>query len=189
MIEHFTSFAGMKCVATGSLAEMLSATKTHLDSGGDPVLIFDDRTGRQTDFDFRGTIEEVLARAQPEPARPGPGRPRLGVVSAEVSLLPRHWDWLNQQPARASGTLRRLVEEAMKRGGAARKAGIEAIAAFMWSIAGNLKDFEESTRALYAQDWPRFNHLVAEWPTDVRVHLEFLIARLPAVNGDDIVQE
>src|SRR3954466_3377235 len=93
----FTSFAGERRIVTGTKAEVLRATKRHLDSSGGAVLIFDDHTGRQIDFDFGGSVDDVLARSA-DPAKSGPGRPRLGVVSREVSLLPRHWDWLGGEP-------------------------------------------------------------------------------------------
>jgi hypothetical protein len=47
-------------------------------------LIFHDQTGKQVDFDLRGSIREVLERVAPKPVRTGPGRPRLGVTSREV---------------------------------------------------------------------------------------------------------
>src|SRR5262245_52532283 len=94
----YTAFAGNRLLVSGGLETMLRRTREWLDKGaGDPVLIFEDQTGRQVDFDFRGTADEVVERAAGK-ARTGPGRPKLGVISREVSLLPRHWDWLEQQP-------------------------------------------------------------------------------------------
>ena len=110
----FVAFAGGRRVAAGPLEHVLPALKRRFDE--DPselVLVFDVGTGRQVDFDLRGTLEEVLARAIPASPR-GPGRPRLGVTSREVSLLPRHWDFLEQEPNGISSALRRLVERAMK---------------------------------------------------------------------------
>src|SRR5512142_1909019 len=92
--QTFTAFSDNRRIVSGSLETMLRRTKAHLDGGGSAVLIFEDQTGRERDFDFTGTIEEVLGRAMPIKSSPGPGRPRLGVVSREVSLLPRHWEWL-----------------------------------------------------------------------------------------------
>ena len=172
----YTSFAEHVVLASGPLREMLQRTKERLDR--DPalsVLIFEDWSGRQVDFDFSGTPDEVCARAEPAPAPQGGarGRPRLGVVSREVSLLPRHWEWLESQPNGASAALRRLVEEASKRSSAQdrARAAIEAAGRFMWSIAGNLPDFEEASRALYARDRERLEGLTREWPHDVREHL------------------
>src|SRR5688572_3936733 len=111
----YTAFAGMKRIAEGDLTTMLRATKEHVDRRGEEgLLIFVDQTGEQVDFDFRGAAEDVLRRAEPSPPRAGPGRPKLGVVSREVTLLPRHWEWLEQQPNGISAALRRLVDEARK---------------------------------------------------------------------------
>ncbi len=177
--ETWTSFAGNRRIVTGALNEMLMATKVHLDAGGEPVLIFDDQTGRQQDYDFRGTVAEVLARVIPEPVKAGPGRPKLGVVSGEVLLLPRHWEWLNTQPAKASGTLRRLVEVAMKNHETSLKQRLDAIGSLMWSLTGNLPGFEEATRALYARNFSGFQDLIAHWPADIREYLVLLVSRLP----------
>ena len=88
--DQYTAFAGHRRLASGPRREVLLALKRHHDAGGEPAFVFDDTTGRQVDFDLRGTPEEVLARAEPARRRAGPGRPKLGVVSREVTLLPRH---------------------------------------------------------------------------------------------------
>jgi hypothetical protein len=147
------------------------------------VLIFEDQTGKQVDFDFRGGGDEVLARLPshplfaapqaPEKTPAGPGRPKLGVVSREVSLLPRHWEWLERRPGGVSATLRRLIEEAKKRGQGEERARMarDAAGRFMWAIAGNLPNFEEATRALFAGDRARLEELIRRWPKDIRTHL------------------
>jgi len=176
----YTVFIGSRRVVSGDLAPMLLETKALVDRGADgPLLIFEDQTGRQVDFDFRGTPDEVLQRAAPS-RRTGPGRPRLGVVSREVSLLPRHWDWLEQQPNGISAALRRLVDEARKRAPAEERArqAREAASRFMTAIAGNLPGYEEASRALFAKDEQAFMKRIASWPEDVRGHLERLC--LPA---------
>jgi uncharacterized protein len=175
--KHFTAFAGSSMIATGELKEILAKTKEFLDSGNqEQVLIFDDETGRNRDFNMRGTLEEVLEQAMPSQIQPkGPGRPKLGVVSGEVSLLPRHWEWLNQQPQKASGTIRRLIEAAIKAGaGNNPKSRLEAADRFMWVVAGNFSGCEEASRALYAKKWPVFETLISPWPQDVRKHLLWL---------------
>ncbi|MBE0602029.1 MAG: DUF2239 family protein [Deltaproteobacteria bacterium] len=184
----FTAFAGDRLIASESLEATLLRTKEYLDSGGaEPVLIFEDRTGGQVDFDFRGTPGEVLGRlpAHPlfapgeTPGRPrtGPGRPKLGVVCREVSLLPRHWDWLERQPNGISAALRRLVEEARKRdpGEDRSRAAREAASRFMTAMAGNFPGFEEASRALFAGDDERFEQRIRDWPTDIRNHLKRLV--------------
>jgi hypothetical protein len=141
-------------------------------------LIFEDQTGRQVDFNFRGTPEEVVARVAPGGAQPGPGRPRLGVVSREVSLLPRHWEWLETQPNGISAALRRLVDEARKLEPEAERARLarEAASRFMWAVAGNLPGFEEASRALFARNATAFRRRTSAWPKDVREQLDRLLA-------------
>src|SRR5690606_15164517 len=134
---------GSRRLVRGSLDEVVRATKRHTDANPESsVLVFEDATARQVDFDFRGTEDEVLARvrADREPTpKPGPGRPKLGVVSREVSLLPRHWEWLEAQPQGISAALRRLVDDARKAAPDAEKARQARAAAsrFMWVMAGD----------------------------------------------------
>lgn len=174
---RYTSFSGDRQLATGSLRETLARTKEALDAGrAEQLLLFHDATGQQVDFDFTGTLDEVLDREAPhKPTRPG--RPKLGVTSREVSLLPRHWEWLEQQPNGASAALRRLVEEARKRDpeGERARLAVEAASRVMTSLAGDRPHYEEASRALFARDAARFSALVAEWPVDVRAHLERLV--------------
>ena len=170
----YSAFSGDRLIAFGLLADVLSAAKAHLDTSEDPaLLIFEDLTGRQVDFDFSGSLQEVLGRSLPPPERTGPGRPKLGVVSREVSLLPRHWEWLEAQPQGISAGLRRLVEEARKQNPGEQRArrGREALNKFMTAIAGNRANYEEATRALFASDNARFEELIADWPEDIRAHL------------------
>ena len=192
----FTAFAGDRLIASDNLETMLLRTKEYLDSGGaDPVLIFEDRTGRQVDFDTRGTPEEMLERLSTHPLfapggssdkpRTGPGRPRLGVVCREVSLLPRHWEWLEEQPNGISAALRRLVDEARKHAPEEdrRRAAREAAGRFMTAMAGNLPEFEEASRALFARDNEGFRQRIQDWPTDIR---EYLTRRIsgPEIESD-----
>ncbi len=186
----YTSFCGSRLIASSDLRTTLLRTKQCLDAEvTDTVLIFDDQTGNQIDFDFRGSPDDVLARLSSHPLfgsevpagapRMGPGRPKLGVVSREVSLLPRHWDWLEQQPQGISAALRRLVDEARKREPAKEQSrmALEAASRFMWVMAGDLPNFEEASRALFAKDWPRLGELMVDWPTDIREHLSRMVDR------------
>ena len=183
-----TAFEGSKCIVSGKLADVASMAKEVIDKNQDAqILIFDDITGELIEVDFRGTVEDVLNRlvettnqelldspslpSKSEPAR-GPGRPKLGVVAREVTLLPRHWVWLNDQPGGASVALRKLVEEA-KRANAAKdqvRHSREACYRFIFAMAGNLPGFEEATRALFAGDQKRFDENVQSWPVDIRTH-------------------
>lgn len=114
--------------------------------------------------------------ASPPPVAQPPGRPKLGVVAREVTLLPRHWEWLAEQPNGASAALRRLVEEARlaDNGSTARRQATEAAYRFLSTIAGSLPGFEEATRALFAGDWKGFEEKTAEWPGGIRIYAERL---------------
>ncbi|MGL4961642.1 MAG: DUF2239 family protein [Inquilinus sp.] len=177
-----TAFQGARRIASGPLAEVALAAKRAADRG-DAVLVFDDATSRPVELDLRGSEAEVLARlpvsAKAEPDAPrGPGRPKLGVVAREVTLLPRHWDWLAGQPGGASVTLRRLVEEA-RRAGEGRdrlRQAQEAAYRFMAAMAGDRPGFEEAARALFAPDRDRFAALTEAWPADIRDHARRLAA-------------
>ena len=158
-----TAFLENRRVAEGSLDEVVEAVRGALESGA-MVQIYDDTTGRVIDIDLRPKAAEEVR---------GVGRPKLGVVAREVTLLPRHWDWLGSQPGGASVALRKLVEEARRTRGDAdrRRAAQEAAYRFMSAAGGDLPGFEEAARALFAYDRRRFGEMVAGWPEDVRDHV------------------
>jgi uncharacterized protein len=172
-----------------------------------PVLIFDQRSGETIELDWRGSEVEFLRRlghraeqmdalttnlaaatapastvdtteGDPGDGRRGPGRPRLGVVAREVTLLPRHWDWLASQTGGASVALRKLVEvarlssEVKDRARKAREVGYK----FMSTMAGHEAGFEEASRALFAGNQSAFDLQIAPWPEDVQRHLKKLLA-------------
>lgn len=174
--QNCTAFAGARRIASGPLARVAEVAKAFVDEGTpEPILIFEDDTGRQVEVDFRGTVYDVvgrlLTRAQPAPpASRGPGRPRLGVVAREVTLLPRHWEWLSEQPGGASVALRKLVEQARRTHASADdvRAAQDATYRVMVALAGNAVGFEEATRALFAREATRFAELTSQWPDDVR---------------------
>ena len=178
-VTTVTAFAGDRLFASGQPAEVALALKAAAAMPGDvPLLTFDDRTGRQVDFDLSGTDAEVVARLMPRPAdaepaaRRGAGRPKLGVVAREVTLLPRHWQWLAGQPGGASVTLRKLVDaaRAADAGKAAVRSAQQAADRFMAAMLGNRPGYEEAARALYAGDRDRFLSLSEPWPADLRDH-------------------
>lgn len=174
--QRCTAFAGFRRLAAGTATELALAIRAALDGGEtEPVLVFEDDTSRRVELDVRGTPEEIrqrLAATEPEPQR-GPGRPKLGVVPREVTLLPRHWDWLNEQPGGASVALRKLVDEA-RRSSENRdrtRRSQEAAYRFMSAIGGNLPHFEEASRALFAGNRTGLEEQLREWPEDVRDYM------------------
>jgi hypothetical protein len=170
---HCTAFEGVRRIASGAPAEVAAGAKAAYDRGSQ-VLVFDDETGEQVEPDYRGTVEDVLARLTPPEAARGPGRPKLGVVAREVTLLPRHWDWLNGQPGGASVALRKLVEAAARGEPDRLRRGREVSYRFISAMAGDLPAFEEATRALFAGDGDRFRELIQDWPEDIRDHAQQL---------------
>ena len=194
--SRLTAFSGKHKVAEGSLHSLAPVLKDLVTA--DPhaqILIFDDATGKQVDLNLHGSLAEVLQRlprprVEPEetaePAAPRTvGRPRLGVVAREITLLPRHWDWLATQPGGASVALRKLVESAQRDNRAAdeQRGARDAAYHFMNALAGDEAGFEEATRALFAGQRTPFEQQVQAWPTDVRDHALLLAQRSwPAVS-------
>ncbi|MFC4456165.1 DUF2239 family protein [Deinococcus sonorensis] len=184
MNGSYTAFLGSRRLVTGALADVLARVKATSPGPTAELLIFEDRTGQNVDFDLRGDLQEVLARAQPEAKPAGRGRPKLGVVSREVTLLPRHWEWLEAQQGGASAALRRLVDEARKQDPGPERVRVAQGAAdrFMAVLAGDLEGYQEASRALYARDASAFAHHTQGWPEDVRAHALHLAS--PAFTPD-----
>lgn len=185
--KSYTAFAGSRRIAGGDLVEAALAAKAVLDSDEwAQVLIFEDVTGQVVDVDYRGTASDVSARIAGKQRAAGekadevvsedavrrPGRPKLGVVAREVTLLPRHWAWLASQPGGASVALRKLVEQASRAnlGRDRRRQAKDSAYRFLSAMAGNLPGFEEATRALFADQPAQFAKLVETWPGDIGAH-------------------
>jgi uncharacterized protein len=187
--ERCIAFDGHRCVAKGNILTTAAVVKTYVDEHPDSsVLIFDAENSRIVEIDFRGTGEEVVHRLRerleqsgaplpeyPEAPRRA-GRPKLGVIPREITLLPRHWSWLEAQPGGASVTLRRLVDEARKDNAGRERLRVaqEAAYRFMNAVGGDLPGFQEALRALYAGNAGRFGDEIADWPRDVREHARAL---------------
>jgi hypothetical protein len=187
------AFESDRRIADGKLRDVVRAAREMLEQRKDAsILVFDGNTGEPIDIDFRGTVDDVLARLPQDAATPaaehaeleplpsrGPGRPKLGVVAREITLLPRHWDWLAQQSGGASVAIRKLVEEARRTGeenDRIRRAQ-EAAYRFMSAMAGNAPHYEDAIRALFANNPAGFEKCIAGWPEDVRDQSSRLAAR------------
>jgi hypothetical protein len=184
----FIAFDGDRRIAAGSPASVAIAVKRRVETNRNAqILVFDAVTSALIELNVEGSDKDVRARAvlfapraasseeaDATPSARGPGRPKLGVVAREVTLLPRHWEWLNAQPGGASVALRKLVDEARrsKRDGVRRSQ--EAAYRFITALAGDKPNYEDANRALFAGDGERFDNLTAAWPTDIRDHARTL---------------
>ncbi len=160
-----TAFLGGRRVAAGSCAEVALALAA-LPASPERLLVFDDRSGAQLD-------QPLPTPAAAEAPAPSVGRPRLGVVAREVTLLPRHWEWLSQQRGGASAALRRLVDEARRlhEPEDRQRAARERAYRFMSALASDWPEFEEASRALFAGDALALTQRTRTWPPDAREHL------------------
>ncbi|MEZ5652850.1 MAG: DUF2239 family protein [Burkholderiaceae bacterium] len=205
--SNWSAFKGHELLSSGpALAVAMAVKQAYAEDDPLPaILVFDDASGRVIDLDLRGDADEIAqrlagspsvspgrARTPPGPApagaseRKGRGRPRLGVISREVTLLPRHWDWLASQRGGASAALRRLVDEARKHpdNAAIQRRAREAAYVFMQAIAGDFPAFEEASRALFAGDRPKLEQLIEHWPTDIRDYALRLAFESPTASAD-----
>ncbi len=180
---HCTAFYRERIIAQGTLEHVVSIVLGAIDPNElSHVLVFKDASSEQIEVDFRGSVASVLERLANHPdSHPvvspsetgnlrSPGRPKLGVVAGEVTLLPRHWEWLKSQPGGASVTLRKLVDEARRTldNKSTLQRSKEKVYRFMTVMAGDRDHYEDALRALYAGDASRFRELIADWPTDIR---------------------
>ncbi|MEO8320120.1 MAG: DUF2239 family protein [Bradyrhizobium sp.] len=187
----YIAFEGDRRIGSGNLREVARAARETLDRHQNaPILIFNGQTSAPVEIDFRGSVDDVLARLPPAEIAPakeeaaavaprGPGRPKLGVVAREITLLPRHWDWLALQKGGASVAIRKLVDEARRanESGDRIRLAQESAYRFMSVMAGNRSHYEEAIRALFAGDSARFEKLIGEWPADIRDHAAKLAER------------
>ncbi|MDJ0879353.1 MAG: DUF2239 family protein [Halieaceae bacterium] len=175
MTARYTAFEDNTLLAAGSRQTIVRKINARMRAGSQgTILVFEDGSGKQIDLDLRASE----AGEKPEAPSPGKGRPRLGVVAREVTLLPRHWEWLKAQPGGASAALRLLVDEARRSeaGVNASRHSQNAAYNFMSAIAGNLPGYEEAIRALFAIDQAGFEAETAGWPADIRSHAQQLAA-------------
>ena len=198
--SSYSAFEGARCIAHGGLQQVALAAKRAMDLAADkptaaPILVFSDSTSETLELDWRGSDTEFAARLDaavashptPAPAEDapvdaetprGPGRPKLGVVAREVTLLPRHWDWLGSQPGGASVALRKLVEVARRTSEVRDRVRHSSAVGykFMSTMAGHEPGFEEASRALFAGDQAGFDAQIASWPADIQTHLKKILS-------------
>ncbi len=175
------AFSGQTLCASGTLLDVALTIKTLEVEDTAAPLIFETETGRQIDLNLRGSKVDIEKRYAPaeieapeeEDAPKKRGRPKLGVVGREITLLPRHWQWLDTQRGGPSAALRRLIDQARKEYAdqdRVRQAQ-DRTNRFMSVMAGDLPGFEEATRALYAGDKAKFESETESWPKDVRTNV------------------
>ena len=171
--SRYTAFAGDERIGQGTLAEVAGAVWHARQQDAERTILVFDARGAVVDLDLRGDLADVVARYAPS-EKPRRGRPKLGVVSREVTLLPRHWDWLATQPGGASAALRRMVETASKADGQPQRLRLDREAAyrFMSAMAGDRAGFEEASRALFAGDRKALAQQTASWPQDIVREIE-----------------
>jgi hypothetical protein len=176
--KQCTAFEGNKLIAQGTRREVREALRKfrslHPEAS---IVVFEDQTGEG--FDLEGIpvpTQGSEPAAEATPARPG--RPKLGVVAREITLLPRHWQWLETQPGGASVALRKLVEAARKQQAPEDRIrqAIEAAYRFLSIMSAHVPNFEDVARALFRRDWLQFDQCTQALPFDVREHLRRLAA-------------
>jgi hypothetical protein len=178
----FTAFAGDRRLAHGDLETVVRAALAVADA--EPWLVFCDATGEVIDVDLRGSADDAIARlASPPAEKPARGRPKLGVTAREVTLLPRHWQWLGAQPGGASAALRRLVDDARRSSVdlEARRRARDAAYRAMTTLAGDRPGYEEAVRALFAGETARAAGLIDAWPADIALYLNVLVRKTEPV--------
>lgn len=203
--EHksWIAFSQGKRIASGTPREVTTDVKHFVDAHPtDNILVFDAETSQPVELDLRGSLPKVLGRLPAEQSQqPAPdavmptssgrtaGRPKLGVTAREVTLLPRHWEWLAAQPGGSSVALRKLVEQALRSSKEADRLrqAQEAAYRFMNVMAGDSRGFEEATRALFAGDLGRLQRFSAKWPRDVRDHV-LSLAEAATVKCDELAR-
>ncbi|MFN8574429.1 MAG: DUF2239 family protein [Gemmatimonadaceae bacterium] len=175
-------FEGSRRIGQGPLRDVIQTAVRAVSRGsrGD-VVLFNAETSERIEVDLRGSAEDVVARLEGVPPAPRTaGRPKLGVVAREVTLLPRHWDWLSDQPGGASVTLRKLVDQARQsnvESDRVRKAR-DATYRFILDMGGDRPGFEEASRALFAGNRTAFLRHIERWPADIKAHAKTLIQKV-----------
>tara|TARA_B100001013_G_scaffold338302_1_gene259147 strand:+ start:260 stop:835 length:576 start_codon:yes stop_codon:yes gene_type:complete len=143
--------------------------------------------GKRVDIDWRGDAEEVIKRlpAALVPPAEKRGRPKLGVISKEVTLLPEHWEWLSVQRGGASTTLRRLIDSAMSSMTPAQERRIKQDQLYsMMRVFEDEAGFEAASRALYRLDEAAFSQAIGNWPEALQAIYQDKFHRLLSIGND-----
>ncbi len=172
----YTAFLDEQCLVNGTLVDVATAIQQHANQSNATLLIFNDQTGKQIDLDISGSKQDIQQRyAEPEMVKKV-GRPKLGVISREITLQQKHWDWLDQQSSSASAVIRKLIDNELNDPSSEsnRMLAKQATDRFMSAMLGNMPNYEEATRALYQGDQAVFLKLIKDYPLDPQQYIRRL---------------
>ena len=172
----YTAFLDEQCLVNGTLVDVATAIQQHANQSNATLLIFNDQTGKQIDLDISGSKQDIQQRyAEPEMVKKV-GRPKLGVISREITLQQKHWDWLDQQSSSASAVIRKLIDNELNNPNSESNKLLakQATDRFMSAMLGNMPNYEEATRALYQGDQAVFLKLIKDYPLDPQQYIRRL---------------
>lgn len=181
--KEYVVFQGTRLIARGNMLETaLAVYNAYKDKTSAPVVALDSVTSELAEPDLRGGEDGIRARYGVEAdlhETKTRGRPKLGVTAREVTLLPRHWEWLESNHSGASAKLRELVETAMRAsaGKDRQSHAVESLERFTNALAGDLPNAEEVSRAFYKGRMKDVIKLTADWPSDLLEHYIKLVER------------
>ncbi|WP_444930084.1 DUF2239 family protein [Microbulbifer sp. SSSA002] len=170
MSADYIAINQQQIIARGTLETVIRQVK-EMNTDPEPI-VFEAESCKRIELDWHSDTQVLLAELAANTAarKSKRGRPKLGVTSGEVTLLPRHWEWLRQQPGGASVTLRKLVEQAQKQLSPEERISgkQQALDKFMLLVAGDTPGFEEASRALYRNSLISFEKAIHSWPDDLK---------------------
>lgn len=168
----YTAFVGNTRLITDSLLNVALAIKNQQHDSA-PILIFEDQTGKQIDVNITGSESDIQQRYAELETVKKVGRPKLGVISREITLQQKHWDWLDLQNSSASAVIRKLIDQELNN--AQSESNImmtkQTTDRFMSAMLGNMPNYEEATRALYQGNKEGFLELIQDYPNDLKEYL------------------
>ena len=178
--DTFSAYGPTSCIGQGELTDVALAAhrflRTHPDQS---ALILQDSTCQIIDLDLSGDEALLERKANHYPIRSqAPVPDSKDPITGEITLLPRHWQWLAEQGGNASATLRRLIDEARR--DPKQKADNECrrrqqlTYRFCQALCGDFQGYEDALRALYAADKDSFKTHISTWPADFALRAEAL---------------